>query len=71
MINNINYHDNEFAVEYRIRHKNGTYKWLNDKYQVISNENGIYIVGNIMEMTELKEAEELIKRFRAQNGEGE
>lgn len=69
MFSNINEKDNEFLVEYRIRHKNGTYKWLNDKYQVISNENGIYIVGNIMEMTELKEAEELIKRFRAQYGE--
>lgn len=69
MMSNINEKDNEFSVEYRIRHKDGMYKWLNDKYQVISSENGIYIVGNIMEMTELKEAEDLIKRFRAQYGE--
>lgn len=69
MMSNINEKDNEFSVEYRIRHKNGTYKWLNDKYQIISNDNGIYIVGNIMEMTELKEAEKLIKRFRAKYGE--
>jgi len=69
MINNVNENENEFTIEYRFRHKNGTYKWLNDKYQIISSENGVYIVGNIMEMTELKEAEELIKKYRAQFGD--
>ncbi|NSW45114.1 MAG: PAS domain S-box protein [Bacteroidales bacterium] len=69
MISNVNENENEFTVEYRFKHKNGTYKWLNDKYQIISSENGIYIVGNIMEITQLKEAEELIKKYRAQFGE--
>ncbi|MGQ9847012.1 MAG: PAS domain S-box protein [Bacteroidales bacterium] len=69
MMSNINEKDSEFLIEYRIRHKNGTYKWLNDKYKIISNENGTYIVGNIIEITELKKAEELIMRFRALYGD--
>ncbi len=69
MLRNISDKENDFAVEYRFRNKNGKYKWLNDKYQIISNESGVYVVGNIMDMTPLKEAEELIKRFRSEFGD--
>lgn len=65
MISNINEHQNEFTIEYRFRHKNGSYVWLNDKYKIISNDFGMYIVGNIIEVTPLKEAEELIKYYRS------
>ncbi len=64
MISNINEHQNEFTIEYRFRHKNGSYVWLNDKYKIISNDFGTYIVGNIIEITPLKEAEELLKYYR-------
>lgn len=69
MLKNISDKENDFTVEYRFRKKNGEYKWLHDKYQIISNESGVYVVGNIMDMTPLKEAEELIKRFRIEFGD--
>ncbi len=69
LIHNLDSFENEFVVEYRIRHKNGEYKWLNDKYQFISDEHHTYIIGNIIDITQLKEAEERLRKYIMQNNE--
>lgn len=55
----------EFIIEYRIRHKKGDYRWVSDKYKVVSDENGqdSYIIGNVMDITQLKEAEEALNIY--------
>ncbi|MBI5538784.1 MAG: PAS domain S-box protein [Bacteroidia bacterium] len=55
----------EFIIEYRIRHKKGEYRWVSDKYKVVSDESGkdSYIIGNVMDITQLKEAEEALNIY--------
>jgi len=71
LIRNVENVNNEFIIEYRFRHKNGTYKWLSDKYQIVSTNDESYIVGNIMDITELKEAELRIKEYLSKNNNNE
>ncbi len=63
LIKNLDTMNNEFIVEYRFRHKNGQYKWLSDKYQIIAQDDSTYIVGNIMDITQIKDAEQRIHDF--------
>lgn len=65
LIRNLDTLKNEFVIEYRFRHKNGEYKWLSDKYQIISQDDCTYIVGNIMDITQIKDAEKRIQDFLA------
>lgn len=55
----------EFTIEYRIKHKNGEYKWVSDKYKIINDEKGnsTYIIGNVMDITQLKEAKEALNTY--------
>ncbi|MCX7862449.1 MAG: PAS domain S-box protein [Bacteroidales bacterium] len=63
LIQNLDTFNNEFIIEYRFKHKNGQYKWLSDKYQIISQDDSTYIVGNIMDITQIKDAEQRIQEF--------
>jgi len=65
MIKDVPDNQTEFLIEYRIRHKNGEYKWVSDKYKIVNdkNENNSFIIGNVMDITRLKEAEESLKIF--------
>ncbi len=64
LMSHISKTQNEYTVEYRFKTKSGDYKWLSDKYSFISNNNNTYIVGNIMDISRLKEAEQLLITFR-------
>jgi len=59
----------EYTVEYRIKHKNGNYVWVSDKYKIISDSNNEinYIIGNVMDISQLKEANESLSHFIKQN----
>lgn len=48
------------ALEYRFRHKDGNYRWIYDKMQLIYNSSGspIEAVGSWIDITERKQAEE-------------
>jgi PAS domain S-box-containing protein len=69
LMSHISETQNEYTVEYRFKTKNGIYRWLSDKYSFISNENNTYIVGNIMDISQLKDAELLLVTFRKQFGD--
>ncbi len=69
LVKNLDTMNNEFIIEYRFRHKNGTYKWLSDKYQIISQDDSTYIVGNIMDITQIKDAEQKIQDFLSKSSE--
>lgn len=51
------------VIDYRIRHKNGSYRWFSDKYTVLFDDKGQpeYISGNIIDITTFKEAEDLLR----------
>ncbi|PKP20614.1 MAG: hypothetical protein CVU05_08705 [Bacteroidetes bacterium HGW-Bacteroidetes-21] len=52
-------------IDYRIRHKDGHYCWLSDKYSVHFDQNGVplHISGNVVDITQLKEAEETLRKY--------
>gem|GEM_PF-3261687 len=51
-------------IDYRIMHKNGSYRWMSDKYRILFDESGTpaYISGNVIDITGFKDAEELVRR---------
>lgn len=56
-----------YQLEYRFRHKNGQYRWLQDQFTVIRNaagEPGAWI-GSVSDITERKRAEAEIHRLNA------
>ncbi len=55
--------EDQCAVEYRVRHKKGHYRWVRDEQRLVRDETGrpIEVVGTWMDITERKELEE---RFR-------
>ncbi|MCP4405523.1 MAG: PAS domain S-box protein, partial [bacterium] len=59
------------AYEYRFLHKDGTYRWMHDRLQLIYDADGKpkEILGSWIDITERKQAEELLqdsqKRFKA------
>ena len=65
MIKAISQNQTECTIEYRIKHKNGDYRWVSDKYKIIyDNEgNNTYIIGNVMDITELKEAKDALNVY--------
>ncbi len=56
------YHD-FLDYEYRFQHKDGTYRWIHDKIRVVYNAAGrpIDLVGSWMDITERKQAEEIVR----------
>jgi len=65
MIKAISQNQTECTIEYRIKHKNGDYRWVSDKYKIISDNEGnnTYIIGNVMDITELKEAKDALNVY--------
>jgi PAS domain S-box-containing protein len=51
------------VIDYRIRHKNGSFRWFSDKYTVLFDDKGMpeYISGNIIDITKFKDAEDLLR----------
>src|ERR1051325_8220298 len=54
-----------YSIEYRLRHKNGTYRWVEDNNRVIGDATGQpkEIVGLGIDITERKRAEQRISAF--------
>lgn len=52
------------SIEYRFRHKDGTYRWLQDQFRVLRAEKGEpqALIGSVGDITERKKAEEAIRR---------
>jgi PAS domain S-box-containing protein len=59
-------------IDYRIKHKNGTYCWVSDKYTVLFNDKGepAYISGNVIDISGFKAAEEVIRKTVQSEQEG-
>jgi len=59
-----------FQTEYRIRHKNGQYRWVHDHFTLMNDPDGagVACVGSIMDITDRKQVEEELhaseKKFR-------
>jgi PAS domain S-box-containing protein len=54
-------HENgEGVVEYRVRHKNGDYRWIRDSSRIVLSPEGqpLEVVGTCIDITEQKQAEE-------------
>lgn len=53
-----------FHREYRMKHRDGSFKWLSDKQTLVFDDSGIpaYIVGSIREITEDKLAMEILEQ---------
>ena len=51
-------------IEYRFRHKDGTYRWLQDQFRVVRADNGEpqALIGSVGDITDRKNAEEAIRR---------
>ncbi len=56
-----------FAVEYRLKHKNGSTRWLSERGMPVHGPDGkpLYIDGVIFDVTERKQAEDRLHLFRA------
>lgn len=56
------------TVDYRCRHKDGSYRWLSDRFSIVDDAKGqpLYWVGVSRDITERKQAEEEILRTRFQ-----
>lgn len=54
------------SIEYRFRHKTGEYIWLSDRFSLIRDDKGmpLYRVGMIRDITQRKNAEDIIRRER-------
>ena len=52
------------SIEYRFRHKDGTYRWLQDQFRVLLTEQGEanLLIGSVGDITDRKATEEAIKR---------
>jgi PAS domain S-box-containing protein len=61
------------AVEYRFRHKNGSYRWLRDEQRLICAADGqpAEIIGTSMDITERKELEELLRQSQKMEAIGQ
>jgi two-component system cell cycle sensor histidine kinase/response regulator CckA len=58
---------NGYVVEYRIRHKDGTYRWIEDNNRVLQDAEGKtnYMVGVWTDITKRKAAEETVQQSEA------
>lgn len=65
MVKAISHDQTECTIEYRIKNKNGNYRWVSDKYKIIFDKQGScqYIIGNVMDITQLKEAKESLSFY--------
>ncbi len=54
---------NSYSLEYRVRHKDGTYRWVEDNNRVISD--GSMAVGVWTDITERKQGEETLQLLRS------
>lgn len=57
-----------FAIEYRFRHKDGSYRWIRSQAAVIYNQNGqiTHMLGAHLDLTERKQMEEERQRLSEQ-----
>lgn len=49
---------NKYSLEYRIKQKNGKYKWLNDYGSIVQEKESAALIGSIRDITEQKKAED-------------
>lgn len=51
-------------VEYRFRHKDGTYRWMRDEFRMTADEEGggVEVIGDWIDITDRKLAEEALRR---------
>jgi diguanylate cyclase (GGDEF)-like protein len=51
-------------MKYRVRHKEGSYRWCHDQFTVMRNEDGtpLAIIGSVRDITEQKQAEEALRK---------
>lgn len=64
--NYINGDADEYSTEFRLRHKDGTYRWIHSAGEVVARENGkaVRVMGCHVEITALKQAEDNLKVYR-------
>lgn len=55
------------SLEYRFKHKNGHYVWLEDKYAVIREDRGtpVALIGSVIDVTDRKKMEEALRESKA------
>ena len=55
-----------FLLEYRLRHKDGQYRWLSDLCTVVRDAQGhpLYLVGSVRDVTERKRAEAALRESK-------
>jgi PAS domain S-box-containing protein len=65
--------DNRPATEYRLRHKNGQYRWIRDQQRLVrdSSNQPVEIVGTWMDITERKELEEKFRQAQKMEAVGQ
>lgn len=51
---------NKYSLEYRIKQKNGKYKWLNDYGSIVQEKESAALIGSIRDITEQKKAEDAL-----------
>jgi PAS domain S-box-containing protein len=59
---------NGYSMEYRIRHKDGTYRWVEDNNRVLRDSSGnpTHMVGVWADISERKHAEEVLRKVSGQ-----
>ena len=57
---------NDFEVEFRFRHKDGSWRWIASRGSVLTDDMGqaVRFVGSHVDVTERKQAEEMLRRER-------
>jgi len=60
--------EQDWSVEYRFRHANGTYRYVFDRAYVVRNEQGqaVRMVGAMLDLTARKQAEEALRQAKAE-----
>jgi PAS domain S-box-containing protein len=58
--------DKQYRLEYRFKHKQGHYKWIQDSYTVMWDVRGqpLALIGGVSDITERKQAEEALREER-------
>ena len=62
---------NTYNIEYRFKHKDGHYKWINDFGSIVQDKDIMFLIGSVHDISERKKGEERRKKGEERRKKGE